>query len=250
MSIHTDKCCEKNEKLQQNVVYEAVKKKYANLLKLIDFGYCEPKFYENSLHFDTDTYFLGCGNISEIAQFNKGETVLDLGCGCGHDCFIAAEAVGETGQIIGLDLVPQMLERAREIALKKQMPYIQFIEGKIEEIPLESQTVDIVISNCVINLSADKSKAYSEIARVLKKGGRIAISDIICVEALDISYKDNEAYYCSCLSGALDISSLNDILKACNFKDIVIKMEHLPIDVCNEEKLYSSLRRASITASL
>lgn len=136
---------------------------------------------------------LGCGNPQEAAKPFLGETVLDLGSGRGIDCFIASKTVGSSGKVFGLDSSQSMVKRASEIAVKNNYTNCEFLYGEIEKIPLAENTIDFVMSNCVINLSPDKEKVYSEIYRVLRKGGRTAISDITLKRELPCSWKNDPA---------------------------------------------------------
>lgn len=138
---------------------------------------------------------LGCGNPQEKAQPQPGETVIDLGCGKGFDAFIAAKAVGETGHVIGVDMTLAMIQRAREIAQKRHFDQVDFRLGEIEHLPIADNQADLVISNCVINLSTNKQAVYDEIFRVLKPGGRIGISDITLFEELPDSVYENPNMY-------------------------------------------------------
>ena len=138
---------------------------------------------------------LGCGNPIDVAEMQSGETVLDLGAGKGMDAFISARHVGETGRVIGVDMTREMVDKAREIATKRKFNQVEFRLGEIEHLPVADQTIDVAISNCVINLSVDKLQVYREIYRVLKPGGRIAISDISLSQELPESVIQNPKMY-------------------------------------------------------
>jgi arsenite methyltransferase len=153
---------------------------------------------------------LGCGNPVAIAGIREGEVVLDLGSGAGLDVFLAAERVGESGRVIGLDMTDEMIAAARKNALAGGYSNVEFRQGDIENMPVEDDSVDLVISNCVLNLVPDKQKAFAEIYRVLKPGGRIAVADIVLEGALPAALTDNPDAYCSCISGAI---SKTDYLK-------------------------------------
>ena len=145
----------------------------------------------------------GCGNPLALATIQSGETVLDLGSGAGFDAFLAAARVGPTGRVIGVDLTPEMVEKAQANAASGGYENVEFRLGDIESLPVEDASVDLVISNCVLNLVPDKIRAFAEIVRVLKPGGRVAISDIVLDGPLPESLQGSEDGYCSCISGAL-----------------------------------------------
>jgi SAM-dependent methyltransferase len=166
---------------------------------------------------------LGCGNPGAIAALQPGETVLDLGSGAGFDSFLAANKVGPTGKVIGVDMTPDMIKKAEENAEKGSYTNVEFRLGEIEDIPVEDGLVDVILSNCVINLSPDKPKVFQEAFRVLKPGGRLAISDIVATAEIPEEYKDDLALYSACVSGALLITDLEDILSEAGFNDIQIK---------------------------
>ena len=166
---------------------------------------------------------LGCGNPGAIAALKPGETVLDLGSGAGFDSFLAANKVGPEGRVIGVDMTQDMIQRAEENAQKGSYQNVEFRLGEIEDIPVEDDSIDVILSNCVINLSTDKSKVFQEAYRVLKPGGRLAISDIVATAEIPPEYKDDLALYSACVSGALLISDLEDILAEAGFKEIQIK---------------------------
>lgn len=165
---------------------------------------------------------LGCGNPQAIASLKPGETVLDLGSGAGFDCFLAARVVGPEGQVIGVDMTPEMLTRARQNAEKSEIKNIDFRLGEIENLPVADNSVDVVISNCVINLSPDKERVFSEAYRVLKKGGRLSISDIVAIKELPDEIKDDMQLYSSCISGASLAGDIEKILMGTGFHEIRI----------------------------
>jgi ArsR family transcriptional regulator len=146
---------------------------------------------------------LGCGNPTALGEIKEGMTVLDLGSGAGFDCFLAAKKVGKTGKVIGVDMTPRMLQKARENAEKYGFSNTEFRLGEIESLPVEDNSVDVIISNCVINLSPDKSKVFKEAHRVLKKGGRLFVSDIVLLKELSQKDRENEALIAGCVGGAI-----------------------------------------------
>jgi len=165
---------------------------------------------------------LGCGNPKGIADLKPGETVLDLGCGPGFDVFLAAQEVGSGGKVIGVDMTPEMIEKARKKAAENEVSNVEFRLGEIEHLPVADSSVDVIISNCVINLSVDKEAVFSEIYRVLKPGGRIAISDILKGEDLPQEIKNDLDKYSNCIAGAAKAKELTKILEKSNFKKIEI----------------------------
>ncbi|MBI2425370.1 MAG: arsenite methyltransferase [Candidatus Hydrogenedentes bacterium] len=146
---------------------------------------------------------LGCGNPTAFAAISEGQTVLDLGSGGGIDCFLAAKKVGADGHVIGVDMTPEMLERARANAEKGGFTNVEFRQGHIEALPVEDHSVDVVISNCVINLSPDKPQVFREIARVLKPGGQIFVSDLVLLRKLPFFLRRSMALYAGCIAGAM-----------------------------------------------
>jgi len=146
---------------------------------------------------------LGCGNPIAMASIKEGDVVLDLGSGAGIDAFLAAKKVGDSGKVIGVDMTEEMIEKARANAEKHGYKNVEFKLGDIEELPLEEGSVDVVISNCVINLAPDKDKVFSEAFRVLKKGGRLFVSDIVLLEVLSDEQKKDEGLLAGCVAGAL-----------------------------------------------
>jgi len=166
---------------------------------------------------------LGCGNPQAIAALKPGETVLDLGSGAGFDAFLAARAVGESGHVIGVDMTPEMLEKARANAIKGGYSNVEFRAGQIEELPVADDTVDVIISNCVINLSPEKSRVFKEVFRVLKPGGRLAISDIVATAELPEEARQDFALYTGCMAGASSITALEQMMRDAGFSAIEIK---------------------------
>lgn len=163
---------------------------------------------------------LGCGNPMAIAELEPGEVVLDLGSGGGIDCFLAAERVGETGKVIGVDMTPEMIRLARENTAKVGLENVEFRLGEMEHLPVESDSVDVVISNCVINLSPDKDSVFREAYRVLKSGGRLCVSDMATVGELPPEVRENPVMWSGCVAGALDRNVYLDKLRAAGFSEI------------------------------
>jgi SAM-dependent methyltransferase len=179
---------------------------------------------------------LSCGNPTALTTLKKGETVLDLGSGAGFDVFLASAKVGATGKVIGVDMTPEMLETARENAEKNGIKNVEFRLGEIENLPLPDNSVDIVISNCVINLSTDKERVFNEIYRVLKPGGRIAISDVALLKKLPKKIRDSTDHYVGCVSGAVLIEDYKKILEATGMKDVKITYNNLSSTASDEKK--------------
>ncbi|MBI5137336.1 MAG: arsenite methyltransferase [Nitrospirae bacterium] len=163
---------------------------------------------------------LGCGNPTGIAGLAPGETVLDLGCGAGMDVFLAARQVGATGRVIGVDMTPEMLARARENAARQGAVNVEFRLGEIEHLPLADASVDVVISNCVVNLSPDKPQVFREVFRVLRPGGRMAISDVVARGELPREIQDNPALIATCVGGAAPIDALRRMLALAGFDPV------------------------------
>jgi SAM-dependent methyltransferase len=165
---------------------------------------------------------LGCGNPLANASLENGQVVLDLGSGAGFDCFLAARAVGKTGRVIGIDMTHEMLSKARENAQRNGFANVEFRLGEIEALPVADDSVDVIISNCVINLSPEKQRVFNEAFRVLKRGGRLAIADMVATAPLPDDIKADWAAYTGCMSGASQITELEHMLQASGFKDIKI----------------------------
>jgi arsenite methyltransferase len=165
---------------------------------------------------------LGCGNPVALASLKSGETVVDLGCGGGFDCFLASKEVGQTGKVIGVDMTPEMITKARENVKKMGAGNIEFRLGQIEHLPVADNSADIIMSNCVINLSPDKLSVYRDAFRVLKPGGRLAISDIVATAPLPDEIQKDLALLTACIGGAATIEETAGMLEKAGFQDIKI----------------------------
>ena len=167
---------------------------------------------------------LGCGNPTAIAALRAGETVLDLGAGGGFDCFIAAHQVGPTGRVIGVDMTPDMVSRARENARKVKATNVEFRLGEIEHLPVADATVDAILSNCVINLSPQKRAVFAETFRVLRENGRLAISDVVATGPIPEVLQTQAAALAGCVAGAAPIEDVRAMLAEVGFTDITVKI--------------------------
>lgn len=163
---------------------------------------------------------LGCGNPQAIAALKAGETVLDLGSGGGLDVFLAARQIGLAGRVIGVDMTPEMIEKARDNARKANIANVEFRLGEIEHLPVADQSVDVILSNCVINLSPDKPAVFREAFRVLRSGGRLALSDVVAIRPIPAEAAENEALYVGCIAGAALIADLERWLAEAGFTGI------------------------------
>jgi SAM-dependent methyltransferase len=181
---------------------------------------------------------LGCGNPTAFASIKEGETVVDLGSGAGFDCFLAANKVGNTGKVIGVDMTPQMIDTARENAFKDNYENVEFRLGEIENLPVADNTADLIISNCVINLSPDKDKVFQEAYRVLKPDGRLMVSDIVLTQELPEDIKNSIDAYVGCVSGAILKDEYLKKIENAGFKDVEIKD--------SAEAVFSNLKIESI----
>ncbi len=174
---------------------------------------------------------LGCGNPVALASLSEGETVLDLGSGAGFDCFLAANEVGKNGRVIGVDMTPEMIEKARENARKGNYQNVEFRLGEIENLPAADNSVDVVVSNCVINLAPDKGKVFTEAYRVLKPGGRLMVSDIVLLRELPAFIKNSIEAYVGCLSGAIMKNDYIEAIKSTGFQKVrIIDETPFPIE--------------------
>jgi len=173
---------------------------------------------------------LGCGNPTAVAELRKGERVLDLGSGGGIDVLLSAKRVGPTGRAFGLDMTDEMLALAQRNAAEAGATNVEFLKGQIEAIPLPADSIDVVISNCVVNLAADKSAVFREIARVLRPGGRIGISDIVASDSLTPEQRAERGSYVGCIAGALSFTEFEMGLRTAGLTDVTLTSTHQVAD--------------------
>jgi len=208
--------------------HAAVREHYAERARTASSCGCSSNtLYEGKLLADLPAeianFFLGCGDPITLANLQTGETVLDLGSGGGLDCFLAAREVGPTGRVIGVDMTPEMLATARAAAGRLDATNVEFRKGYLENLPVENASVDVVISNCVINLSPDKPQVFGEVFRALKPGGRVAVSDIVTNGQLPEAVQTNMAAWGACVAGALEVNDYVRHLSAAGFVDVQVQ---------------------------
>ena len=187
---------------------------------------CGAELYDvdvSQLPADVTGLSLGCGDPIAIASLEPGQTVLDLGSGGGIDCFLAADRVGSTGYVIGVDMTPAMLEKANRNKAKLGVEHVEFRQGQIEDLPVENDSVDVIISNCVINLSPDKTAVFQEAYRVLKPGGRLAVSDMVTQGKFTPQERADMSAWAGCITGAEDVADMANWMKAAGFEQISIQ---------------------------
>jgi len=191
---------------------------------------------------------LGCGNPVALASLKVGEIVIDLGSGGGLDCFLAAKKVGSTGKVIGVDMTAEMLERARSNCKKSGYKNVDFRLGEIENLPIADNTADIIISNCVINLSPNKQQVFKEAYRVLKPKGRLMISDMVLLGEIPEKVKNSVLAYVGCIAGAENKDEYLSKIKQAGFQNIeVVKEENLPEDMLDDSDIQSSIEKLKLT---
>ena len=192
---------------------------------------------------------LGCGNPTALASLKEGEVVLDLGSGAGFDCFLAAIRVGKQGRVIGVDMTPEMIAKARENAQKGNYENVEFRLGDIENVPVAGNSVDVVISNCVINLSPDKEKVFLEAFRVLKPGGRLMVSDMVLLKELPELIRNSVDAYIGCLSGAIRKDKYIGALEAAGFQKVrIIDETSFPIDlIANDPIAHAIIENVNVS---
>jgi SAM-dependent methyltransferase len=192
---------------------------------------------------------LGCGNPVALASLKAGEIVLDLGSGAGLDCFLAANKVGEKGKVIGVDMTPEMIDKARKNAQKSKHKNVEFRLGEIENLPVADNTVDVVISNCVINLSPDKKRVFEEAFRVLKPSGRLMVSDIVLIKELPDAIKNSVEAYVGCLSGAIMKNDYIETIRNVGFREVkIIEETHFPIEyMVNDPTAKALIKKSKVS---
>jgi ubiquinone/menaquinone biosynthesis C-methylase UbiE len=188
----------------------------------------------NELPEDVTGLSLGCGDPITLASLKPGQTVLDLGSGGGIDCFLAAKKVGQSGRVIGVDMTPAMLEKARLNRQKVGLDNVEFRLGEIEHLPVADSTVDVIISNCVINLSPDKPQVFREAFRVMKPGGKLAVSDIVTDGPLPDAIKQSLSSWAGCVAGALDVKDYLAAIREAGFTEAEITPVYLPREMVDE----------------
>jgi SAM-dependent methyltransferase len=192
---------------------------------------------------------LGCGNPTALASLKEGERVLDLGSGGGFDCFLAAKKVGESGKVIGVDMTPEMLDKARANAKKGKYTNVEFRLGEIENLPVADNSVDVVISNCVINLAPDKKRVFAEAFRVLAPDGRLMVSDIVLLKALPESVRKSAEAYTSCVAGAEIKDKYLEMMRDVGFKNVKVLTEKTyPLDfIISEPEVKEAVKSLNMT---
>ncbi|ACV63352.1 Methyltransferase type 11 [Desulfofarcimen acetoxidans DSM 771] len=193
---------------------------------------------------------LGCGNPLAIEELKNGEVVLDLGSGAGFDVFLAARKVGPSGNVIGVDMTPEMISKARHNAASMGFSNVEFRLGEIEHLPVADSSVDVIISNCVINLSPDKQAVFNEAFRVLKPGGKIVISDVVRVDELPEEIRNNNEAYCGCISGAILQNELVSILNKAGFKNILVKNKANSEEIINSWNFGQNIEKVVVSADI
>jgi len=192
---------------------------------------------------------LGCGNPTAMASLKEGERVLDLGSGAGFDCFLAAKKVGKKGKVIGVDMTPEMLDKARANAKKGRYTNVEFRLGEIENLPIADNSVDVIISNCVINLSPDKKRVFEEAFRVLVPNGRLMVSDIVLLKRLPESVQKNVEAYAGCIAGAEIKDRYLELLRKAGFKEVrVLEEKTYPLEyIVSEDTFNEAINRLNVT---
>lgn len=244
--------------MREEKVRKMVRKRYGKMIKRASccdtsevakkIGYSEGELESVP---ESATVSFGCGNPVALASLKHGETVVDLGSGGGLDCFLAANAVGEKGKVIGVDMTPEMIDKARENLRKSKHKNVEFRLGEIENLPVADNTADVIISNCVINLSPNKKRVFDEAFRVLKPRGRLMISDIVLLKELPDAVKKNVNAYVQCISGAVMKAKYLQLIREAGFDKVrVTEQTGMSIDFdADEETVKKAMREMNISTA-
>jgi arsenite methyltransferase len=229
--------------MSDNIIHDVVRERYGNIASTEGAGCCdsdcgcgsEVRLYDSALveglPAEVTNLSLGCGDPVSIASLKPGEWVLDLGSGGGIDCFLAARQVGPEGYVIGVDMTPQMLEKANAAKARMGVTNVEFRRGQIENLPVVDNSIDLVMSNCVINLSPDKAAVFREAFRVLKPGGRVSISDIVTEGDFSADLRADAGKWAECVTGAIDVDIYTGLMREAGFVDIQV------VDKANAEDI-------------
>ena len=228
--------------MSDSTIHQVVRERYGSIASTegasccgSDCGCSEVKLYDSALveglPAEVTNLSLGCGDPVSIASLKPGETVLDLGSGGGIDCFLAARQVGTEGYVIGVDMTPQMLEKANAAKARMGVTNVEFRRGQIENLPVVANSIDLIMSNCVINLSPDKAAVFGEAFRVLKPGGRVSISDIVTEGDFSAELRADSAKWAECVTGAIDVDIYTGLMREAGFVDIQV------VDKANAEDI-------------
>jgi SAM-dependent methyltransferase len=244
-------------------IHDSVRERYANIARSFPestasccgpqaSSCCESNLYDDvlleGLHNDVVNLSLGCGDPVSIASLKAGETVLDLGSGGGIDCFLAAKQVGKTGHVIGVDMTPEMLEKANANKAKMGISNVEFCKGQIESLPVDDNSIDIIMSNCVINLSPQKAEVFAEAFRVLKPDGRVSISDIVTEGEFTEQQRTDMDQWAECVTGAIDVSQYTDLMREAGFVNIEVVDKTSAEDIIPIQSGMPRIYSARITA--
>jgi SAM-dependent methyltransferase len=242
--------------VEEEKIKKMVREGYAKIAKTENCC-CSPKTSKKIGYTKTElqsvpkgaNFSLGCGNPVALASLKDGEAVLDLGSGAGLDCFLAANIVGEKGNVIGVDMTPEMIDKARENCRKGKYKNVEFRLGEIENLPVADNTADVIISNCVINLSPNKRRVFEEAFRTLKPGGKLMVSDIVLLKELPETVKKSVKAYIDCLSGAVMKDKYIELIKDAGFQDVkIVEETRFPIDfVVNDLTAKAIMKESNIT---
>ncbi|MDO9129889.1 MAG: arsenite methyltransferase [Anaerolineales bacterium] len=235
-------------------IHEAVRERYAGYARTASTccgdgsNLLYPEELLTAVPGEVANFTLGCGDPITLADLKPGETVLDLGSGGGLDCFLAAKKVGASGRVIGVDMTPEMLERAQASATRLGFANVEFRHGYLENLPVEESSVDVVISNCVINLSPDKPQVFREVFRVLNPGGRVSVSDIVTNGPLPEAIQKSMEAWGACVAGALDVKDYTRGLEEAGFAQIKVQPKGGASELVEAEALKGTIFSATITA--